>query len=365
MQTALFAEQPLPWHLCSSRVCRSRITVITIPRIKDMLNQDVFLKIVRYAVKAPSGHNTQPWTFALDNNTLIIRPDFSRSLPVVDPDHHALYISLGCAVENAVLAAACYGYRTEVGYQPQQDQMEIHLRLMAEESLPAPELFPLIQQRQVTRSAYLKEPIPVEQLQQLQTAAEEEGVAVRFFTDAREIASLMPFIIEGSDRQFGCPEFVTELVGWIRFSAREAMRLGDGLWTSAMGLPPMGRWLGRWIMTHLVTAKSEARRWRKLIDASAGLALFMVRENDPVGWIRLGRAFQRFGLKATQLNVRHAHVNMPCEETAVRGKLEDVLALSPWTPLLLIRFGYGKTLPYSLRRPVDKVIHPHQEPRMA
>ena len=33
---------------------------------------------VRFATLAPNSHNTQPWTFRLEENAVEIRPDFSR-----------------------------------------------------------------------------------------------------------------------------------------------------------------------------------------------------------------------------------------------------------------------------------------------
>ena len=53
-----------------------------------------FTELVEYALKAPSGHNTQPWRFKLTSKGLDIYPDFSRSLPVVDGNNRELYISL-------------------------------------------------------------------------------------------------------------------------------------------------------------------------------------------------------------------------------------------------------------------------------
>ncbi|MDX1638279.1 MAG: hypothetical protein R3281_09930, partial [Balneolaceae bacterium] len=67
------------------------------------------------------------------------------------------------------------------------------------------------------------------------------------------------------------------------------------------------------------------------------------------------RAFQRFGLTATKLEISHAHVNMPCEEKEVRNRMRDELDLDGH-PLLLIRFGYSEKMPYSFRRDVDEVL---------
>ena len=65
--------------------------------------------LVRYASLAASGHNTQPWSFRLLENAIEIRPDFTRRTPVVDPDDHHLYVSLGCALENLSIAASATG----------------------------------------------------------------------------------------------------------------------------------------------------------------------------------------------------------------------------------------------------------------
>jgi len=68
-----------------------------------------FAEYVRFATLAPSGHNTQPWHFRVLQNGGSILPDLSRRAPVVDPDDHHLFVSLGCAAENFLIAAAANG----------------------------------------------------------------------------------------------------------------------------------------------------------------------------------------------------------------------------------------------------------------
>ena len=60
--------------------------------------------LVSKAVKAPSGHNTQPWRFRQKESTVEIHPDFNRRLPVVDPHDRELFVSLGCAAETRKLS---------------------------------------------------------------------------------------------------------------------------------------------------------------------------------------------------------------------------------------------------------------------
>ncbi len=46
---------------------------------------DLLLFGLRYAVLAPSSHNSQPWLFHVDGNAVEIYADPARRLPVVDP----------------------------------------------------------------------------------------------------------------------------------------------------------------------------------------------------------------------------------------------------------------------------------------
>ena len=81
---------------------------------KALLRQE----LVRNATLAPSSHNTQCWKFPVENDVITILPDLARRTPAVDPDDHHLYVSLGCAAENLVLAALANGLKGDVRFDP-------------------------------------------------------------------------------------------------------------------------------------------------------------------------------------------------------------------------------------------------------
>jgi len=41
------------------------------------------ITLLECAIKAPSGHNTQPWKFTVNGHTIEISPDYSRRLPIL------------------------------------------------------------------------------------------------------------------------------------------------------------------------------------------------------------------------------------------------------------------------------------------
>ncbi len=323
-----------------------------------MIPEESILKIIKYAAMAPSGYNTQPWKFKTGNDTVSLMPDFTRALPVVDSDHHALYISLGCALENLILAANESNYETKIEITGNENKPQILVTLYDEPEAGKSELFDYILKRQARRNKYSNDKIPDNLLSELFNDPQDEGVQTKLFLSGNEIRGLVPYIIEGTWQQFSNKAFVDELVSWVRFSLKEAMQKGDGIQAASLGLPNTGRIIGNIVMKHFVSAGSEARRMEQLTKTSSGLALFMAEQNDPYHWIKLGQAFQRFGLKAAKYRISHSHLDMPCEEQQVRDKLIHDLQLKDLTPLLLIRFGYSEPMPYSFRRSFYKLLEP-------
>jgi nitroreductase len=315
--------------------------------------------LIRYATLAPSGHNTQPWLFSAGDEAIRIYPDFSRRLPVVDPDDHALYISLGCAAENLAIAAAHHGLAASVEPFPDDEPAEcIRVRLAQGGSSDAGPLFRAIHERQSNRQKYHRKPIPAADIDQLLTANTHGAISVRAFDPTHpDCGPIIDFVREGNVTQFNDRAFVDELVSWIRFSAADARARQDGLTASALGFPSIPRWLGKWIMTALVKPDSEASKQAQAIGSSALLLLFIAQRDDKRQWFEVGRSFERVALTATALGIAHAHVNMPCEVVPIRKRLAQHLGLAPEAqPLLLIRLGYAKPLPQAPRRPVEQVM---------
>ena len=320
-----------------------------------MIPDDIFLRIVRSAVKAPSGHNTQPWLFANEKDGIIIKPDFNRSLPIADPENRELYISLGCAAETAIIAARFYGYIAELHLDLLENQNKIKIILSKNDHPEQPELFSFINVRQTTRNLYSGRWVSDEDLENLKQIVPEQGVDVVFYMGQEVIESIQPYIILANAIQMNNPDFRNELIQWMRFSEKEAMQKGDGLHTRCSGIPSMGRWAGSFVLRNLVTAKSEEKRLLKQLHKTALLVMFTTQNNSIVDWVKTGIVFQRFALDATRLGLCHSFLNLPCQIPKVRKMMINDLGLVGF-PQLIIRLGYSQNMDYSFRRRVHDVI---------
>ena len=66
--------------------------------------------------------------------------------------------------------------------------------------------------------------------------------------------------------------------------------------------------------------------------------------------------YERFALQATALGIKNAFLNQPVEVSAVRPQFAASLGIGLRRPDLVVRFGRGKKLLQSLRRPVKMVL---------
>lgn len=309
---------------------------------------------VRYATLAANGHNSQPWRFRADDRAVDILPDFTRRTPVVDPDDHHLFASLGCAAENLCLAARAHGFSGDVTFEPVGDG---HARIdLATAPRRETDLFAAIPARQSSRAVYDGRTVPADVLQRLISVASHDGVDVLPITEDQAVEDLLALVVAGNSRQVDDPAFVAELKHWLRFNADAALATRDGLYSAVSGNPTLPDWLGPLIFDLVFRKGSENDKYAEQIRSSAGLAVFVASSDDPTGWFAAGRACQRFALQATVDGLKLAFVNQPVEVADVRAELRGLLAFGDRRPNLIVRFGYGPAMPRSLRRRVDDVM---------
>jgi hypothetical protein len=310
------------------------------------------MSMIYYSTLAANGHNTQAWKFAIKDNAIEIHPDYSRRLPVVDPDNRELWISLGCSLENLLVAAHASGYAADITYPGSADF--IHVQLKADTPKESP-LFDAISLRQNTRSAYDGRLIKNEDLDQLMALQLEPGVALHFATNPTAMETYLEYIHLGNLAQYAEPAFLDELIAWLRFNKKEALSSMDGLYSICSGNPQVPRFIGKMFVKGTKPqqqADADAAKFR-----SSPVAVVVASESDDrASWVRTGQVYERLILKMTSLNIKSAFLNQPIEVSNLRGEFQTAIGLGSSLPQLLVRFGYADAMPKSLRRPVEHVL---------
>src|SRR5262245_25338114 len=309
-------------------------------------------EMVRYATLAANGHNTQPWKFVIKDKLIEIHPDYTRRLPVVDPQDRELWISLGCALENLLLATRAAGYAAEVNYPDVVDF--IRIRLAADTPQPSP-LFDAIPLRQNIRSEYDGQRVKSHDLDQVQASPLEPGVVLRFVTTRTDLETVLEYVNQGNLSQFADRAYLAELIQWLRFNKREAVAQLDGLYTRSFGNPEIPRWLGQLFVAR-TNPQQQADADAKKVRSSPGAVVVASESDDKTSWVRTGQVYERLALKLTSLNIKSAFLNQPIEVAEVRSQFQSAMRLGGSVPQLLVRFGYADAMPRSLRRPIEQVL---------
>lgn len=313
-----------------------------------------FIFMVEQAIKAPSGHNTQPWLFKMNESSIEIHPNLDKALPVVDFGNRELFISLGCALENLCIAASHKGYHTVVSIDA-EGIITIHLT-KCDSVMPAP-LFGQIDVRQTNRSIYNGKIIPADTIEMLQAIPVEPGINVHFYkTGTPDFSTISDFVFKGNTMQMQDKAFKEELRQWMRYNKKHQNKTNDGLSYAVFGAPNLPKFIVKPVMSKAVNERSQNKGDKKKIQSSSHFVLFTTHNNTLEEWINLGRSLERFLLKTTESGIVHAHLNQPNEIRELSLQMAECLGIAEYFPTILLRIGYAEAMPYSKRRSVDDVI---------
>ena len=312
--------------------------------------------LLRYAILAPSGHNTQPWLFRVRGDIVEIVADRTRALPVVDPDDRALIISCGAALETLRIAARYFGLGAATEVLPDPEDGDLLARVsLGQGDAPSDEereLFGAIPERRTNRQAFEDRDLPDDLLDRLASEAVELDVWLHYVRgDYRaEIAGLVG---EGDRAQMADKRFRRELASWVHANRS---RSGDGMRGYGFGFGDLMSHMGPLAIRSIDLGKGQAAKDRVLAEGSPVLAVFGTASDGPSDWLATGRALQRALLRARATGVWSSFLNQPVEVAGLRPRLAAAIGRHDEHPQLIVRMGYGPSIRPEPRRPLEDVI---------
>jgi nitroreductase len=295
--------------------------------------------LLRYAVLAPSGHNTQPWIFSIVPEGIEVFADYTRRLPQVDPFDRELLMSVGAAIMNLRIAAAHFGYESTVLYQRNQcDTPAVALVTLRETSAPDASLcalFPAIQRRRTNRQPFRDEALDADALSALCDVADEYRESVQFLL-ARDRARIAQLVAEGDRLQMENRAVRAELADWVRSDRTQAT---DGLSADALGFPQIFSSAAAQVIRRVNLGSITGRRDAALIEATP-LLVVITADDDPVSLLQAGQVLEHLLLAATLHGLQYSFMNQPVQVATLRDMLAPIVP-SPHPPQLLLRIGYA------------------------
>jgi nitroreductase len=304
--------------------------------------------LLRYAILAPSSHNTQPWQFAIQDTTISIFADLSRWLQVADADKRELHISIGCAIENLLIAADHFGYRGKITYLPNPDQPD--LKAIVDLSSDEPPkavydsvLFAAIPTRHTNHKVYQDQSIPTDTLQRLEACCTEQDISLFLTDDMATKERVEALITEGDARQFADSAYREELGYWI----------GQGVF----GAPWLLAKMGQLAVTYINMGKNIAKQDVKVLLSAPVLGVVATQTDHEEIPMRVGQVFERVSLMATALGLQIHPMSQPLELPDLRQQVASLLPTAGLIPQHTFRLGYAEPEPsHTPRRPLTEVL---------
>lgn len=325
--------------------------------------------IVLAAVLAANGHNTQPWRFELVEDRIDVFADMSRSTGANDAADRELYVSLGCAIENMMIAAPTNGLQAELLMPPAAANgavASVALRTAPQVRSP---LYAAIGERHSNRSEYRADPIDPAQLTQLSGLVDDSVAPARlvWLHDQPSRASFGELIVEATMAHIADEEQSKASFAWWRSDWNEIQRHKDGLNIDGVGLPPLTRTLGKLLPAPSRASADRTFLERTRVQVRSAAAFGVVIVDDPMSrrdQLAGGRLIQRLHLSATANHLGFQHMNQITERIDRDQQLGRLSPLS--SPLdafvgpgVLVAFRVGTpsvSSRRSPRRPANEVI---------
>jgi hypothetical protein len=308
--------------------------------------------LIKYAILASSGHNTQPWKFKIGKNKLEVWADKDRRRRDIDPNDRELFISLGCAIANLEVAAKFFGMMYEKKYNDEKNGLAVIFKF-TEGKIESREekLFRAITERRVNREEYLERSIPKELLEKIE---KENNGAMVHLIDQKKKQQEVAALLEKSDRVwFKTKKLVDEMEYWLQ----DDLSYGNnGIPAEIINLYKLAVEVKYLISRDSESVEEKALRDKKLAEKAGAIAVIWTKGESKKEWIEAGELYERMALYLTENGIQNAFFNTVIELNTQRKELENILGI-PGRAQLMIRLGYAKKeTSHSPRREVGAVL---------
>ena len=313
--------------------------------------------LIKFAVLAPSSHNNQPWKFSIKENSILIYPDNSRWLSVSDPDRRYFFVSLGCALENILIAADLYGLPTEVKYLP-KGEGDIAARIdfefpkkINDKQANKKHLAFSIPKRCVNRSKYSDKKIPQYLIDQIKSFSDKD-VEVSLVSDRETKEKMSKIMLDSRVKSFDNKLFREEMA---KYKKNNWTHSPVGITGATMGFSTPMSFIASFVIKHINVIKIIRKKEEVLLEKHTPLLVFInIKEDTKQNWLKSGRIFERCLLTARQHNVQTAISALSSD--LEKKQIKEILN-TEYFPQILFRAGYtDKAFPHSPRLQEKEVI---------
>lgn len=297
--------------------------------------QGMIKNIIEYSINAPSGDNSQPWRFVVKNNEIHLFNLPKRDLTLYNFKRRGDYIAHGALIENIVLTASQYGFKTKIDLFPQNENIDFVARLTFEKNisqnsvLQNSPLYKAIKNRTTNRKPYKTEFLLEEQKHEIYKSADEiDNIEIKLTEDkdkVKDLSGIMSLIEEKgkigvlakavslNDRlmleNFYIHRFLFSIIRWSEEEEKEKA----GMYFKTLELSPPQLFIfkhifSRWSLLQILNkllgiSKLLPKETSKLYSSSSAIGIVAIKSEANENFVYVGRLFEKIWLKAVTMNL--------------------------------------------------------------
>ncbi|TSC82104.1 MAG: hypothetical protein G01um101420_634 [Parcubacteria group bacterium Gr01-1014_20] len=319
------------------------IDINSFPEQGGLRDQLKFL--LGFVLLAPSGHNSQPWSLKIIDKSVEFWVNKDRSLAKSDPERRQLSIAMGCALENLITAADFYGFSCDIVYFPLNEEKDFFVKASLARTgstkNDSNHLIFSIPNRRTNRGKYEDKILSQEFIEKISKISNSE-TEVLLITDKEIKEQLAETVNKAQIESMDSDSFREELSHYVKSNFTKDK---VGMPGFTLGLPaPISL-----IASKLIKKINMSRKSKKQDDAllklhTPAFIIIGTREDNQIGWVKSGQAFERIWLIAESFGISCAPLASGVQVGDYHKQVREVAGVTS-TPRVFARVGYSKMIP--------------------
>lgn len=306
--------------------------------------EDQLKFLLGFVLLAPSGHNSQPWSFKLEGNSIEFWVNTERALAKSDPERRQLSIAMGCATENLAMAADYYGFETKIEYFPNSTDSDLFVIVRCNKAWKTKNdnrhLIFQIPKRVTNRGKYKPHSIPKDFQAQLKKFENNEFQIVVIEHKETKL-KLADILLAAQIESMDSTAFREELSHFIisSFSSKKT-----GMPGFALGLPSLISLFASAMIKKVNMSRKTRKQDEKLLKefTPAFLSIGVFNDSMP-GWLKAGRLFERIWLIATSQGINFSPLAAGVQNEKYCKQTKEIIGFSS-TPRIFCRLGFPEKI---------------------
>ena len=304
---------------------------------------DKILFILNYGLLAPSTHNSQPWKFKIISNILEIYIDEDVSIREVDPKGRDLYISIGCLIENLLIAASTFKCFDKIEYILEEKNnlvARIYFRddhegkdFLSKEDVP---ILNSILTRKNVRGKFIEKKVGPKDIEKVCSLNNFPSIDIEVISDLKTIKKLAEITRKALISAYKKNSFRLEMSKWFRANTSSRK---DGLHGYALGMSLIPSLIFPLLVKFFDVGPLVSRLNYASFITSPNVFVISTSKNDKSEWINVGRLAERSMLELNLSGVKTSIYVAAIEIDSYDQEVSKLLGRGR-TPQFLFCAGY-------------------------